>query len=204
MPEPPFVVLATRNAHKIAEMRDLLSDLPVHLVGMDAFPDVPEPEETGSTFAQNAQIKARETALATGHMALADDSGICVDALDGRPGIYSARWAGPGSGAPEWIQKTLHELRGVPTEKRTARYVCALAVANSDGEIIAQSEGTFEGTIADAPRGSGGFGYDPIFLVGNGTNHTAAELTPDEKHEMGHRGKAVRALLPELRRLLAP
>lgn len=204
MPDRPILVLATRNAHKVGEMRDLFGDLPVVLLGMDTFPDVPEPDETGNTFAQNAQIKACETALATGKMALADDSGICIDALDGRPGIYSARWAGPGSGAAEWIKKTLDELRGVPSEKRTARYVCALAVADANGEIIAEAKGTFKGSIAEAPHGSGGFGYDPIFLVGDGTNRTAAELSPEEKHQLGHRGKAVRALLPELRRLLVP
>ncbi len=202
MLDRPVLVLATRNAHKVGEMRDLLGDLPMTLVGMDAYPDAPEPDETGATFAENARIKARETALATGETALADDSGICVDALGGRPGIYSARWAGPGSGAPEWIAKTLDELSGVPDEKRTAHYVCALAVADASGEIIAEAEATFEGRIAHSPHGKGGFGYDPIFLVGDSTNRTAAELTPEEKHQMGHRGKAVRALLPELRRLL--
>ena len=203
MPDRPILVLATRNAHKIAEVRELLGDLPVELRGMDAYPDVPEPDETGTTFAQNAQIKARETALVIRQFSLADDSGICVDALGGRPGIYSARWAGPESGADEWIAKTLDKLHGVACEKRTAHYVCALALANPDGEIIAQAEGRFEGIIADAPHGNGGFGYDPIFLVaGDKEGRTAAELSPREKHEIGHRGKAVRALLPALRRVL--
>ena len=196
-------MLATRNAHKIGEMRDLLGDLPAQLLGMDAFPDAPEPDETGATFAENARIKARETALATGRFALADDSGICIDALNGRPGIYSARWAGKGSGAAEWIAKTLDEMQNVPAEKRTAHYVCALALANPDGEIIAESEGRFDGFIAEAPHGKSGFGYDPLFLVaGDSKGRTAAELSPDEKHDIGHRGKAVRALLPDLRRLL--
>jgi XTP/dITP diphosphohydrolase len=197
----PLLVLATRNAHKVTEMRDLLGDLPVELVGVTAFPGVPEPEETGETFAENARIKAAAVAKATGHHALADDSGICIDALGGRPGVHSARWAGPGSGADEWIAKTLTELEGVPDEPRTARYVCVLALAAPDGHIVAESEGTFEGSIAHAPRGSRGFGYDPIFLVNDGTGRTAAELTPEEKHSLSHRGNAARALLPSLHSL---
>jgi XTP/dITP diphosphohydrolase len=194
----PTLVLATRNAHKVKEMRDLLSGLPMNLVGADAFPGVPEPEETGETFAENARIKASAVAKATKHYALADDSGICIDALGGRPGVHSARWAGPGSGAAEWIAKTLAELEGVPDERRTARYVCILALAAPDGRIVAESEGMFEGRIAHAPRGSGGFGYDPLFLVNDGTGRTAAELTPEEKHTLSHRGNAARALLPSL------
>lgn len=191
----PLLVLATRNAHKIEEMRDLLADFPVHLVGLEQFAPFPEPEETGSTFAENAAIKARETALATAQFSIADDSGIVIDALGGRPGVLSARWAGPGSGQVEWIAKTLQELAGVPMPQRTARYVCALAVCAPDGTVIAQSEGTFEGFIAEAPRGKAGFGYDPIFLLGDGTQRTAAELTPAEKHALSHRGNATRNLL---------
>ena len=186
----------------------MMGGLPVELVGMDAYPDAPEPEETGVTFGENARIKAQAAAQAaaqaSGEYALADDSGIAIDALNGRPGVYSARWAGPGSGAPEWIAKTLAELNGVPDAERTARYVCALALAAPDGAIVAESEGTFEGSIADAPRGKGGFGYDPIFLLNDGSGRTAAELLPEEKHALSHRGKAVRALLPELHRLFPP
>ena len=197
------LVLATHNAHKIEEMQAMLGDLPVQLVGLSSFADAPEPEETGITFAENAAIKAVSAAQSTGQWSLADDSGIAVDALDGRPGVYSARWAGPGSDAKEWIAKTLTELENVPAEKRTARYICALALADPMGNIIATSEGTFEGRIADAPRGTGGFGYDPIFLVAGDTkNSTAAELTAAEKHALSHRGKAVRALLPHLRKHL--
>jgi XTP/dITP diphosphohydrolase len=203
MVDRPLLVLATRNAHKVVEMRDLLGDLPVELVGVDAFPDAPEPEETGETFAENARLKASAVAKAIGHYALADDSGICIDALGGRPGVYSARWAGPGSGAAEWIAKTLAELKGVPDARRTARYVCVLALAAPDGRVLAEAEGTFEGYIAHAPRGSGGFGYDPIFLVLDRSGRTAAELTPQEKHALSHRGNAARALLPALGRLFA-
>lgn len=195
----PLLVLATRNTHKVTEMRDLLGDLPVRLVGAGEFPDAPEPEETGETFAENACIKASEVAKATGQYAIADDSGICIDALDGRPGVYSARWAGPGSGAKEWIAKTLEELDGVPDERRTARYVCALALAAPDGSIVAESEGTFEGAIAHSQRGAGGFGYDPIFQLADGSGRTAAELSREAKDALSHRGSAVRALLPRLR-----
>ena len=199
----PTLVLATRNRHKVDEMRALLGDLPLDIVGMDAFPHAPEPEETGGTFSENARIKAVAAALATGCHALADDSGICIDALGGRPGVYSARWAGPGSGAEEWIEKTLHEMQAVPDHQRTARYVCVLALAAPDGTILAEAEGTFEGRIAHAPRGAGGFGYDPIFLLPD-QDRTAAELSPDEKNVRSHRGKAVQALLPRLRRALFP
>ncbi|GAB4465522.1 MAG: RdgB/HAM1 family non-canonical purine NTP pyrophosphatase [Armatimonadaceae bacterium] len=188
------LVLATRNRHKVEEMQAMLADLPLELRGTDAFPDAPEPEETGTTFAENARIKASAVAAATGHYAVADDSGICIDALGGGPGVYSARWAGPGSGTPEWIAKTLTEMAEVPEPERTARYVCVLAVADPTGKIIAETEGTFEGAIARAPRGNGGFGYDPIFLLADGTNRTAAELSPEEKNQLSHRGKAVERL----------
>jgi XTP/dITP diphosphohydrolase len=201
--ERPVLVLATRNAHKIEEIRAMLGDLPVDLVGAGEFPGAPEPEETGATFAENARIKAVALARATGHYALADDSGIVIDALGGRPGVYSARWAGPGSGAKEWIAKTLTELSGVPPEGRTARYVCVVTLCAPDGSVVGEAEGTFEGTIADAPRGSSGFGYDPIFLVaGDPEGRTAAEFSPEEKNALSHRGKAVRAVAPAVRAVL--
>lgn len=197
------LVLATHNAHKVEEMQAMLQGLPVTLVGMDSYPAAPAPEETGATFAENAAIKAISAAKATGQWALADDSGIAVDALGGRPGVYSARWAGPGSGAAEWIAKTIAELENVSGPERTARYICALALADPSGAVVATSEGTFEGRIAHAPRGSGGFGYDPIFLVEGDSGHrTASELSSEEKHLLSHRGKAVRALLPDLRKRL--
>lgn len=201
MSSRPLLVLATHNAHKVGEMQTLLAEVPVTLVGLQDYPNAPEPEETGVTFAENARIKATSAALTTGEYAVADDSGICIDALGGRPGVYSARWAGPGSGSAEWIAKSLEELQGVAPEQRTARYVATLAVAAPDGTIIAESEGTFEGRIADAPRGRNGFGYDPIFLVAPDYAHTAAEISPEEKNAQSHRGVAVRNLLPELRRL---
>lgn len=200
----PVLVLATRNRHKVEEMRALLGEFRVELVGMDAFPDASEPEETGETFADNARIKAVAAALATGCYALADDSGICIDALGGRPGVHSARWAGPGSGASEWIAKTLTEMQAVPDdEERTARYVCVLALAAPDGTILGEAEGKFEGRIARAPRGAGGFGYDPIFLLPD-EDRTAAELSAEEKNTRSHRAKAIQGALPLLRRALFP
>lgn len=203
MSNPLILVLATRNAHKVEEMQSLLAELPVTLVGAGDFPNAPEPEETGSTFAENARIKASAVALATGQYAIADDSGICIDALGGRPGVYSARWAGPGSGASEWIAKTFAELDGVPDEQRTARYVAALAVAAPDGTIVAESEGTFEGRVGHEPRGTNGFGYDPIFLPAPELDRTAAEMSPEEKHARSHRGIAVRNLIPVLADMLS-
>ncbi len=184
-------------------MRALLTGLDLDIVGMDAFPDAPEPEETGGTFAENARIKAVSAARVTGHFALADDSGICIDALGGRPGVHSARWAGPGSGAAEWIAKTLREMADIPDAQRTACYVCVLAFAAPDGTIIGEAEGAFEGRIAHAPRGTGGFGYDPIFLLPDGSR-TASEISSGEKNTLSHRGKAVQAAIPLLRRHMYP
>lgn len=185
------VVLATRNAHKVEEMQQLLGEA-VTLLPLPA--DAPDPEETGTTFVENARIKALSAAQFTGLPALADDSGICVDALGGRPGVYSARWAGPRSGAAEWIAKTLTELAGVADEQRTARYVCVLSLIQPDGTITAEAEGTFEGRIAHEARGAGGFGYDPIFLVGPDFTRTVGEINPEEKHARSHRGEAARKL----------
>ena len=189
------LVLATRNAHKIEELRALFAGLPVFL---DRLPDdLEEPEETGDTFAQNARLKATYYARATGRHALADDSGICIDALNGQPGVHSARWVGEH----RWIARVLELLEGTPDSERGARYVCAFALAGPDGEILAESEGVFEGRIAHEPRGSHGFGYDPIFLAAPEFSQTAAELTPEAKHARSHRGAAARALLPKLQDL---
>ena len=143
----------------------------------------------------NATIKAKAAAAVTGLPALADDSGICIDALDGAPGIFSARWAGAGSSAEDWMRKTLDLLTDTPDDQRSCRYVCALSLANAAGDVIAVSEGTMEGRIAHSPSGNGGFGYDPIFLVAPNYEITSAELSPTEKHAISHRGVALRNLL---------
>ena len=190
------LVLATRNSHKIEEMRALLRGLPILL---DRLPDdIDEPEESGDTFAENARLKATYYALATGKHALADDSGICIDALKGQPGVHSARWVGEH----RWIARVLELLTDTPDEARGAHYVCAFALAGPGGEILAESEGMFQGRIAREPRGSSGFGYDPIFLAAPEFSQTAAELAPDEKHARSHRGAAARALLPKLQDLV--
>jgi XTP/dITP diphosphohydrolase len=189
------LVLATHNAHKVQELQEMLAAFPVEVCSMQDFPGIPEPEETGSTFLENATIKAKAASAFTGLPALADDSGICVDALAGAPGIYSARWAGLGSSADDWIRKTLELLGDTPEESRTCRYVCSLCLTNASGDVVAVSEGTMEGRIGHSPIGSGGFGYDPIFMVAPLFSVTAAELTADEKHAISHRGVALRNLL---------
>nr|WP_253264079.1 XTP/dITP diphosphatase [Geobacillus sp. DSP4a] len=156
------------------------------------FPDVPDVEETGSTFAENARLKAEAISRRFGCPVIADDSGLVVDALGGRPGVYSARYAGEDKNDARNIAKLLHELEGVPMEQRTARFHCALAVA-IPGRPTAVVEAACEGYIAEAPRGEGGFGYDPVFYLPE-KGKTMAELTPEEKNEISHRAKALAKL----------
>jgi len=202
------IVLATRNSGKLREIRQVLSGLEVEVIGLDAFPGIGEPEETGSTFAENARHKASYYASATGCWCLADDSGIVVDALDGRPGVLSARYASdrrsPGADKAEIDQannrKLLEEMANVPAGKRTARFVCHLAL--SDGESFpVEATGQVEGKIALEPAGENGFGYDPIFIP-NGTGCTMAELTAEQKNAISHRGKAVRRFAALLEALI--
>ena len=191
------LVLASGNAGKLAELRALLGDLGVELVGQGEL-GVDDPEETGLTFVENAILKARHAARATGLPALADDSGLCVDALGGAPGLYSARYAGVHGDHAANIAKLLDALREVPDTRRTARFVCVLALlrhADDPQPLIA--EASWEGTILHAPQGSGGFGYDPVFfdpLLGAG----AAELAADAKHRASHRGRALAQLRERL------
>jgi XTP/dITP diphosphohydrolase len=199
------LVLATRNVHKIAELRAILTDagLILDLVGADACPDAPEVKETGVTFAENALLKAHSLAQATGLPAVADDSGLCVDALGGAPGIFSARWAGRYGGADRDranLDLLLDQLADIDDAHRGAHFACAAALALPDGtERVV--EGRLHGTLRHTPSGTGGFGYDPI-LQPDGENRTCAELTPEEKNAISHRGKAFRALAPVLRELL--
>jgi XTP/dITP diphosphohydrolase len=191
------VVLASRNAHKIEEVRRIITPLlDIELVGYDG-PDV---AETGATFAENALIKARAAAESTGLPAIADDSGLAVDAMNGMPGVLSARWAGRHGDDAANLELVLAQVGDVPDDRRGAAFVCAaVAVVPSAGERIA--EGRVDGTLTRAPRGSGGFGYDPIF-VPNGETRTSAELAPEEKDAISHRGRAFRALAPLLAELL--
>lgn len=190
------VVLATHNRHKVVELGRILQGAPVELLsGLDL--DLPDVEETGDTFAANALLKARACLTATGLPAIADDSGLVVDALDGDPGVRSARYSGGDDG--DNLRLVLERLGTAPD--RTARFVCVAALVTSDGREVTE-EGVMEGVVTDAPRGSGGFGYDPIF-VATGQNRTNAELTPAEKDAISHRGAAFRALVPHLVALTA-
>ncbi|ARF55494.1 RdgB/HAM1 family non-canonical purine NTP pyrophosphatase [Streptomyces gilvosporeus] len=202
-PAPPTrLILATRNTGKITELRAILeaAGLDVALVGADAYPDVPDVKETGVTFAENALLKAHALARATGHPAVADDSGLCVDVLGGAPGIFSARWSGTHGNDQANLDLLLAQLSDVPDGHRAAHFACAAALALPDGtERVV--EGTLDGTLRHTPTGTGGFGYDPI-LQPLGETRTCAELTPDEKNAISHRGKAFRALVPVVRELL--
>jgi XTP/dITP diphosphohydrolase len=197
------LVLATRNQGKVRELRVILAEagLDVELVGADVFPEIPDVKETGVTFAENALLKAHALAQATGLPAVADDSGLCVDVLGGAPGIFSARWAGRHGDDPANLQLLLAQLSDIADEHRSAHFACAAALALPDGtEHVV--EGRMPGSLAHTPRGENGFGYDPILVV-DGDTRTAAELTPAEKNAISHRGKAFRALAPEVRALLA-
>lgn len=191
----PKLVLATLNPAKARELTSLLGNLPFAMVPLAEFPGAHLPPEGESSYAANALAKARAAARLTGALALADDSGLEVDALGGRPGTGSARYGGPGLGDAERCARLLDELRGVPVERRQARFRCVIALADPGGsEQVVES--VAEGLIAQAPRGEGGFGYDPIFFYPP-LGLTFAELAPEVKNRVGHRGRAV-ALAREL------
>lgn len=186
----PRLLLATNNAGKVAELRQLLEGCGWEIVTpADAQVDI-NVEETGQTYAENARIKAVKYAKAAGLVALADDSGLEVDALDGRPGVMSARYAGPNRTDADRVEALLKELAEVPAEQRGARFRCVIAIADPAGRVEL-AEGTVEGRVAGAPRGEDGFGYDPIFLVAE-RGLTMAELPADEKNAVSHRGAAAR------------
>ena len=206
----PQILLATKNPGKLREIRQVLAALPVDVAGLgdDGVAHVPEPDETGDTFAANAREKALYYAARTGRWCLADDSGLVVDALYGAPGVHSARYAAddvPDNADRETIdhannRKLLAALADVPDERRTARFVCHLALA-ANGEILLESTGVVEGRIGHEPRGENGFGYDPLFALPD-RGRTTAELASDEKNAISHRGQAVRAFAGKLRQYL--
>lgn len=182
------VVIATHNPGKLAEMRDLLAPYGIAATSAAEL-NLPEPDETGTTFAANARIKAMAAAKATGQAAFADDSGLCVDALGGEPGIYSARWAGPDKdfrGAMNKIQTLLIEKGAKAPEQRRAHFVAALCIAWPDGHVE-EVEGRVDGVIVWPPKGTAGFGYDPLFLP-DGHDRTFGEMTADEKHGLPPKG----------------
>ena len=196
----PRLVLATRNVHKLQELREILADCGLDLA-LEALPDsAPDVVEDGLTFDQNAAKKARAAARATGLPALADDSGLCVDALNEMPGVLSARWAGSGKDDAANLALVLDQVRDVPDSHLGAHFACAAAIALPDGsERVVEAR--VDGVLVREPRGAGGFGYDPIFLP-EGHSRTTAEMAAAEKHAISHRGKAFRALVPAIRELL--
>jgi XTP/dITP diphosphohydrolase len=201
------LLLATRNVEKLAELRRILAaaDVDVELVGIDAVPDAPEVEETGTSFSANALLKARTLAEFSGLPTIAEDSGLCVDSLNGMPGILSARWSGSHGDDEANLRLLLAQLDEVSDERRNAHFVCAAAVVvpDAEGAVLAErvADGTMEGCITRKPRGEGGFGYDPVFRP-YGESRTTAEMSAPDKDAISHRGKALRALVPMLREVL--
>ena len=196
----PKLLIATRNKGKIAEIAERLRGTGIEAVGLDDIGCEPDVEESGSTFAENAAIKAREYARATGHTTLADDSGLEVAAMGGRPGVLSARYGG-ATEYPEKMQMLLDELAATGSADRTARFVCVMAAADRSGELLLTAEGECRGQLADAPRGNGGFGYDPIFIP-EGFDQTFGELAPGTKAGISHRAKALEIIIAKLPGLL--
>jgi XTP/dITP diphosphohydrolase len=195
------LVVATGNRAKFNEIAALLRGLPVHIVPLDRVGPVEVPPESGRSFQENARIKAATVADTTGFLALADDSGLEVDALGGAPGVFSARFGGPGRTDADRYHLLLDKLIGIPPERRTARFRCVIAVAEPGGPVHF-ADGACEGRIAVAPRGAQGFGYDPVFEVVS-LGRTLAEVEPDVKNRLSHRAKAVRGACAILDRLLS-
>lgn len=206
MTGPATVVLATRNAKKLAELRRILTG-DVRVLGLADVPAFAELPETGATFEENAADKARQAARETGEIALADDSGLAVDALNGMPGVLSARWSGRHGDDPANTSLLLGQLADVPDERRGAAFICALALATPDGAVQVL-RGEWRGRIGRATLGTNGFGYDPVFIPAEsdavGDGRTSAELSPAEKDALSHRGRALRLILPILQGLLDP
>ena len=183
------IVLATRNQGKVREMRQLFGDLPLEVRSMADFPGVADVDETGATFRENAELKAREFGMQTGQFCLADDSGLEVEALGGEPGVLSARFAGSDTGYDVKNAMLLSMIEATGDQLRRARFVCAMALADAGGNVIHTVEGVCDGSISDAPRGTNGFGYDPIFIP-EGYDETFGELDDDVKRRISHRARA--------------
>jgi len=186
------LLVATTNAGKLREIRDLLADAPITLVSLADVRPIAEPEETGATFQENARLKARYYAAHARMPTVAEDSGLEIDAIDGEPGVRSARFLGPDASYPARFEEITRRLAAVPYAPRTARFVCALALVD-EGRVLFETTGTIEGEIADRPRGDGGFGYDPIFYYPP-YGATLGEVSQDAKLRVAHRGQAFRAL----------
>lgn len=193
------IVVASRNPGKVREIRHVLGAPGVELLSSEELGEWPEPDESGATFEENALIKARELRRRFGHAALADDSGLAVDALGGEPGVHSSRYAGPEGDAGRNMQRLLREMEGIPGPRRTARFVCVAALVLPSGQEVL-TRGTCEGAILTSAAGSGGFGYDPVFRP-DGFERSMAELSLEEKSHISHRGKALKAMRGEIARL---
>lgn len=191
-------IVATKNKGKLKEIKEILADFPFKVVSMEQAGINPEIEENGCTFEENAILKAKSVSEISGEIVMADDSGLAVDYLDGAPGIYSSRFAGEGATDEDKNRKLLALLEGVPAEKRTARFVCAVAVVFPDGRQFTVN-GTCEGYIDNEPAGSNGFGYDPLLYIPE-QNKTVAELDSGVKNVISHRGKALKLMVEELRK----
>jgi XTP/dITP diphosphohydrolase len=196
----PSLLVATRNKGKLQELRQLLADLPLDLLGLDDFPTIQTVPETGWTFVENASLKAFGYATQSHILTLADDSGLEVDALGGAPGVLSARYAGEAASDDGRIDKLLAELSGLAAGNRSARFVCVIAIASSEGSILNVSQGTCEGHIGLAPLGEHGLGYDPVFIP-HGYTSTFAELARSIKNRISHRARALQGALDYLRAL---
>jgi XTP/dITP diphosphohydrolase len=194
------LLIATTNPGKLREIRPLLASLPVELVTLDRWPELAAPEETGVTFEENARLKARYYAAATGITTVAEDSGLEIDVLGGAPGVESARFGGVDTPYPEKFARLYERLRAFEPSRWTARFVCALALVEGQ-RVVFETRGTVEGVIAQEPRGSGGFGYDPIFEPFSEPpgGRTVGQMSAAEKHALSHRGKAARAMAEYLR-----
>ncbi len=196
------LLVATHNKGKVAEFAGILGESGIEWLSLDDVGVGEDVEETGATFRDNAVLKAEAYARQTGLLTLADDSGLEVDALGGRPGVLSARYGGPGLSSVDRYQLLLRNLEGVPAEQRAARFRCVIALAAPDGMILGTADGVCEGEITFAPEGDGGFGYDPVFRVA-GRGVTMAQLPASEKNAISHRGRAMRAIAPLLRQALS-
>jgi XTP/dITP diphosphohydrolase len=197
----PCIVIGTANRKKGLEMAELVAPLGQQVLSLADFPPTAEVAESGETFAANAAIKATQYAQHLQKWVLADDSGLCVDALDGRPGVFSARYAGPAAADEDNNRRLLEELGGTPIDKRTAHYVCHATLADPTGAIRAETEDYCHGRVLFDHQGAGGFGYDPLFEIIE-YHRTFGELSPEVKACLSHRARAIRRLLPTIQRLL--
>jgi XTP/dITP diphosphohydrolase len=193
----PKLLIATYNKGKFGELKDLFAGRDIELRGLNDFENIVEVDETGSTFAENARLKARLYAIQTGMITLADDSGLEVRALDNRPGVFSARYGGAQTSFAEKMDKLLLELESTGDEQRQARFVCSIAVADASGNVLFDVEGACNGKIAPDRLGTGGFGFDPIFIP-DGFDETFGELTEEIKQKISHRARAFNEIIPFL------